>query len=162
MNRSLPRRGVAIPLFLALSIGVAHAQYVWMDEKGVKQYSDQPPPSSTPTGRILKTPSSKNASTFTAEAASSPGTPQPSLVEKNADFLKRRADQTEKEKKAAEDAKLSMSKAQNCERARDYQRLLDSGQRIAVMNKNGERAYLSDEERAREAQETRRILDTCQ
>ena len=32
------------------------AQYVWLNDKGVKQYSDMPPPAAVPNQRILKSP----------------------------------------------------------------------------------------------------------
>lgn len=155
---SLPRlkQLIAALIFLSTS-GLACAQYVWIDEKGIKQYSDQPPPASVPQSRILKTSGTNGTSQVVSDNASH----APSLADKNADFLKRRTEQAEKEKKASEDAKLASAKAQNCERARDYQRTLDSGQRIATLDKNGERTYMTDEQRARESRETQRVLSEC-
>lgn len=82
-------------------------------------------------------------------------------AERNADFQKRKIEQADKEKKAADDAKRAADKAKNCDRARAYQRALDSGQRLGNTDKNGERYYLSDEQRAQEAQATRNILNDC-
>jgi hypothetical protein len=43
--------------FTALSTTTAvFAQYIWLDEKGGKLYSDTPPPPSVPKNRILKEP----------------------------------------------------------------------------------------------------------
>ena len=50
------RIGVLALLAGTFSIGAVHAQHVWVDEKGVKQYSDMAPPTSVPTNRILKSP----------------------------------------------------------------------------------------------------------
>ena len=36
----------------------ARAQYVWIDDKGLKQLSDRPPPPNVPAKRILKAPPS--------------------------------------------------------------------------------------------------------
>ncbi|MBS0307625.1 MAG: DUF4124 domain-containing protein, partial [Proteobacteria bacterium] len=45
-------------ILLALAVcgftASAMAQYIWLDDKGVKQYSDTPPPASVPKKRILK------------------------------------------------------------------------------------------------------------
>jgi len=49
----LPR---AAALALLLAAGLAQAQFVWVDPKGVRHYSDQPPPPDTPPARILKAP----------------------------------------------------------------------------------------------------------
>lgn len=50
----LLRRVAAVALLLAA--GLAQAQFVWVDPKGVRHYSDQPPPPGTPPARILKAP----------------------------------------------------------------------------------------------------------
>lgn len=159
-------------LMSVLSIGTAVAQHVWLDENGVKQYSDMPPPMSVPPNRILKargsvtpppavspsaTPEADKQSASLAPTAKGPMT----TTERNADFLKRKAEREEKEKKAAEEAKLGAEKARNCDRAREYQRMLDSGQRIGTTESNGERSIMSDERRKQEAQETRRVLAGC-
>ena len=41
---------------LLLCTSLSHAQWVWLDEKGLKQFSDRPPPNSVPQKRILKQP----------------------------------------------------------------------------------------------------------
>lgn len=51
---ALLRRAVAAALLFAA--GLAQAQFVWVDPKGVRHYSDQPPPPGTPPARILKAP----------------------------------------------------------------------------------------------------------
>ena len=82
-------------------------------------------------------------------------------AERNADFLKRKAEQDEKNQKAAEQARMNEDKSKNCNRAREYQRVLESGQRIATADADGERTVMSDERRVKETQETRRILAGC-
>ncbi|KRB91456.1 DUF4124 domain-containing protein [Noviherbaspirillum sp. Root189] len=141
--------------------GAAHAQYVWLDDKGVKQFSDMPPPSSIPASRILKQPGSSTPAAAPAEAVASEAKSQMTTAEKNAEFRKRQTERAEKEKKAAEEAKIASEKARNCERAQEYHRALESGERISRTDKNGERSYLSDEQRAKEVRESRRVLDDC-
>lgn len=160
--------------FFSLMAGVsshAFAQYVWLDEKGVKQYSDKPAPVTVPASRILKSPGA-TLHPHSAEAApkpaddTSPNAPAKTQLplttaEKNADFQKRKMEQADKDQKAAEETQRAADKSKNCERARTYQKALDSGQRIAQQGKDGQRAFLSDTQRAQELRDTKRILDEC-
>ncbi|WP_025915446.1 DUF4124 domain-containing protein [Herminiimonas sp. CN] len=158
-------------LMLGLSSHAA-AQYVWLDEKGVKQYSDMAPPAAVPNSHILKSPRapSRGAASSVAPEAAEGGAPTAAAsdkklpmttAEKNAEFQKRRMEQAEKDKKSADDAQRAADKSKNCERASAYQKALDSGQRIARQEKNGQRAFLSDAQRAQEARDTRKILSEC-
>lgn len=154
---------MAATLAALCSTGTAFAQYVWIDERGVKQFSDMPPPATIPASRILKQPGSKPVD---AAEGATPSPPQPSkpemtTAEKNAEFRKRKTEQAEKEKKAAEETRVASEKAKYCERARDYLRALESGERLTHTDRNGERAFLSDEQRQRETKETRRIVQDC-
>lgn len=139
----------------------ASAQYVWIDEKGTKQYSDIPPPPSVPQSRILKHGGRVLAPPAEATPPGAPTQAALTTAEKDAEFRKRRAEQVEKEKKAAEQAKLAADKAKNCERAREYSKALESGERMARTDKNGERSFLTDEQRTQELRDTRRVLDDC-
>lgn len=165
-------------IFMAAVLGtlgfstIAHAQYVWVDEKGTRQYSDMPPPASVPQKRILKEPGSPSPTLSAISAEPAAGNPPPTppvakenmpltTAEKNADFQRRKAEQAEKEKKAAQEAQRAADKAKHCDQARSYQRALQSGERLARTDKNGERYFLSDAQRATEAQEAKRILEAC-
>jgi len=173
--------------FLHLAIGSASAQFVWLDAKGTKQYSDQPPPSSVPKSRIMKEPGLELRSSSgepmavstTASPASSKelvvvagsdaaitppsGTPKAPMTtaEKNAEFTKRQTDQAEKHRKTTEEANEAAVKAKNCERVQAYARSLQSGDRIATTDKNGEKSYLTDDKRAQEISEAMRALNGC-
>ncbi|HTD05702.1 DUF4124 domain-containing protein [Undibacterium sp.] len=144
----------------------AFAQYVWLDEKGVKQFSDTPPPSSVPNNRILKSPNKpgkENALPDSAAATQDADQAKPATTaSKNEDFLKRRAEQAEKDQKAAEEQRVASEKSKNCERVQSYQRTLDSGVRIATTDANGERAIMTDEQRAQESAGNKRLLAGCQ
>ena len=162
---------VTFGLALYFFANTSFAQYVWIDEKGVKQFSDMPPPTNVPASHILKQPSGTLSKSTTTSDADQPGeTAKPAsaqtkgpmtTAEQNAEFKKRRAEQTEKEKKATEQAKHDADKAANCDRARSYLRSLETGERIARTDTNGERTYLSDEQKNHELQETRRYLADC-
>lgn len=124
--------------------GVAHAQWAWKDANGRPVYSDQPPPASVPSARIFKAPRGQMQD---APAAPAPK-PSPTLAERNAAYEQRRASAAEQAIKQAEEAKASAARLANCENARNNQRALDSGSRIARFNDKGEREFLTDAQRA--------------
>lgn len=164
--------GLSLGLSLAV-VGQCQAQYVWLDEKGVKQFSDQPPPSNVPKNRIIKgvgvKPTAKvviddasasgeaSAASASAHAASAPMT----TAERNADYNKRRQEQAEKDKKQAEEAANNLAKRKNCEQLRDYQRSLDSGVRISNFDAAGNRGVMNDEQRAQATRENKQALADC-
>jgi hypothetical protein len=158
---------------LLLVAGLSHAQYVWVDEKGIKQFSDRPPPPSTPLRKILKAPgvqfpaielpASGEApeATPAADAAAPKPKAPPTLAERNAEFRKRGKEQAEREQKTAEEAQRKAEQAENCEAARQNKQQLDSGVRIASTDKNGERSFISDDERAQRTAKTNKVLAGC-
>lgn len=141
----------------------AFAQYIWLNENGVKQYSDSPPPASVPKNRIIKEngrmPSYAPPTAAGDKAASASASM--TTAEKNADFNKRRMEQEKKEKEEAEKAKQAAEKAKYCERVRNYNRTLASGGRVAQVDSKGERSFMSDEQRAKEIQEAQQALGEC-
>lgn len=181
MRRNLVRNCFLVLLACSAS-SVALAQFAWIDANGVRQYSDQPPPKSIPKARILQQPAESlrnNAptqlpagATVTDGAVNTPSVMPPvpaaaapklplTTADKNADYLKRQAEMVEKEKKQVEEARQLAAKVRQCEQARNYARTLQSGERIAVTGKDGERGYMSDEKRVQENAEARRALDGC-
>jgi hypothetical protein len=164
MNRPLLRLLSAGALMLLAQL--AHAQYSWIDEKGTRVFSDRPPPPGTPANRILKAPRSSNlipdniAPPATVDApADKPK--QPTLAEREADYRKRQAERQDSDKKAQEDAGRKAAQQEMCANARQEERQLASGMRISEMQANGERGYISDEERARRLARSRQALADC-
>lgn len=158
-------------LLMFVACSNALAQFVWIDVNGTRQYSDRPPPASVPKNKILKEPvmELRNARTADVEPApvvavqdpaAAPKGPQ-TTAEKNADYIKRKTDQSDKDKKTTDEAKNAADKAKNCERAQAYSRSLQSGERIASTDKNGEKSYISDDKRAQDVRDTQRVLDGC-
>jgi hypothetical protein len=146
---------------------LAQAQWIWVNEKGIKQLSDQPPPANVPPSRILKAPPGqmpdlrKELNRPAAEtAAPAPDTAEPklkarpTLAEQSADFNKRRIESAEKEQKASQDAKQAAAKADNCLKSRNNLAALESGQRMAEYNAQGERTIMDDTLRAKRLKET--------
>lgn len=148
----------------------SQAQYVWVNEKGMKQFSDVPPPKGTPKERILKAPGvrqnveEKGTATEKNEVSKSeieklqkPET----LASKNEDFNKRRIAREESEKKAAQEQQLNQDKQKNCGKAKAYQQSLESGMPILTRNQNGERIILDETQRNQELAEAKKILNEC-
>jgi hypothetical protein len=161
-----------------LLASLAHAQYAWIDEKGLKQFSDRAPPPSTPPSKILKAPGrpvdslpvtdTPAPATATASApapasdsaASKPKGP-PTLAERNADFRKRGKEQAEREQQAADEARKKTENSENCAGALQAKVQLESGVRLNTVDKNGERSLVSDEERAQRIARANRALAAC-
>jgi hypothetical protein len=154
---------------LALTSLLAHAQYSWIDDKGSRVFSDRPPPPGTPPERILKMPRGLEpaaplpaASPATAAASASAATRQaPTLAEREEDFRKRAAQRDADDKKAASEAADKKAKNENCEVARETERSVNSGMRISTIGQNGEKTYMSDEEKAQRLERARKVLKSC-
>lgn len=154
---------------LAAVVAPAHAQYVWLDDKGQRQYSDRSPPSTVPTKRIIKAPNlaalnkqiADNEAKEQADAPAPTGKGQPTVAQLNAAYEKRKKEAAEQEKKSAQEAAHKAVVASNCEALRQQQRSLDSGQRIATINKDGGREYMGEQERAQRSAKTREAMSEC-
>ncbi len=177
---------LASAMLALLMAGSSWAQYVWIDDKGVKQFSDQPPPASVPPNRVLKGPGIKKAppapttgakpnySTASGEdnpepapAASASASADvkakapPTAADRNAEYQKRKAEQAEKDKKAAEESERNESRKKQCEKLQSYQRAIEASGRVTQTNKNGEREFMSEQQLEKEKQEVRKNLENC-
>ena len=171
------RRAAALALLLAA--GLAQAQFVWVDPKGIRHYSDQPPPPGTPPARILKAPGlpavsvQPLAAAAPAAQAAPPATPAapapsagkpkgpPTLAEREADFRKRQKESQEAELKAQEQARIQAANAEHCLEVRKAKRMYDSGIRIAEVGLDGQKRYLSDAERAQRSARANALAAEC-
>ncbi|HEU4374945.1 MAG TPA: DUF4124 domain-containing protein [Telluria sp.] len=160
-------RLLAATALMALA-SLAQAQYMWIDEKGLKQFSDRPPPPSIPLKHILKAPHGvPTAASIAAEpaAAAAPEAAKPiaspTVADRNADYNRRVKEKAERDEKDQAEAERKAALAENCGRAREARQTLDSGARIGTVDKNGERGFLSDEQRAVESQKVNKALSAC-
>lgn len=166
MNSTTPARLLAATALLACA-ALAQAQYMWVDEKGIKQLSDRAPPASVPLKNILKAPRGvASAANMPAEppvlaAAAARPKGAPSLAERNADYNKRAKETAEREQKEKQEQQARADKAENCESARATRQAIDSGVRISKIEKNGERGVMSEEQRAAEATKMDKVLAGC-
>lgn len=165
-NQRTPWAGLIAGAALLGAAALAQAQYIWIDEKGLKQFSDRPPPPSVPAKSIVKAPGrslqieAPEAAPAEAATASAPKA-APTTAERNADFNKRKEKQAEEARKGAEEAKRQRELAANCEANRKHKALLESGVRVGTIEANGEQGFLSDASRASELAATRRALGAC-
>jgi hypothetical protein len=171
-----PALRLAAAAALLLATGAAQAQYAWINANGTREYSDRPPPPSVPRAKILKAPkgSALLALELEAPAAAKPAPTAPpadakpeakkgppTLAERDADYRKRQQARADEEKKAAIDARRKEALSENCASARQYKAQLESGIRVADTSPEGERAYITDEEREKRLAKTKRILEDC-
>lgn len=149
----------------------ALAQYIWLNDKGVKQYSDQPPPKSVPKNKIIKSPfgAPRTSDNTEAEAKNSDAGKSEmekiekplTLAKKNEESNKRKIAKEEAEKKAEAEQQNAAAKEKNCERAKSYKQSLDDGVLIMTRSKNGERTPLDEAQRAKELNEVKKTLNEC-
>lgn len=156
---------LATALLLAAS-SLAHAQYMWIDEKGLKQLSDRPPPPSVPLKNILKQPGGIPNELVSVDApAPAPAAPaprpKPGAYDPNAEFKKRVKEKMEKDQKARDEEEMKEAKKTNCENQRRNKQMLESGARIGTVEKNGERGFMSDEQRAKEIERANQSIANC-
>jgi type IV secretory pathway VirB10-like protein len=167
MDRTTRARLLAASALMAFA-SLVQAQYMWIDEKGIKQFSDRAPPASVPLKNILKAPKGvPSAANMPAEPPAVAAVPAakpkdaPSLADRNADYTKRAKETAEREQKEKEEQQAKADKAENCERARAARQTIDSGVRIGQTDKNGERGFMSDEQRAAESKKVDKALASC-
>lgn len=169
---------------LLLATASAAAQYVWVDEKGARNYSDRPPPPGVPANKILKAPRGmEQIMAAVAPPATAPATPSAAvrpgaapaapgpagtalsanatLAEREEDYRKRRQASDEKAKKDAETARLAASNKQACDAARASRAKLDSGVRLQAQGSVNPREVMGDLERSAALARANQTIAAC-
>lgn len=165
----MKQRQWALGSLLFACCTLAQAQWVWLNDKGGKELSDRPPPSSVPLNRILKAPRGQMpdlrkelAGQPADETQKAPAAQQkPTLAERNDEFERRRQETAEKTRKAAVEARNKADRDAGCADARANQRMLESGIRVTTADANGERIFLDDAQKAEQLQRTKQTLANC-
>lgn len=93
--------------------------------------------------------------------ASMPGVPASTApsVDPALEARRKQLEQQEAAKRKADEALAAQQRAQNCERARAYLRTLDSGQRVARTNAQGEREILDERAIVQESGQARQSIN---
>jgi type IV secretory pathway VirB10-like protein len=152
-------------LLLASTLLPAHAQWKWRDKNGQITASDLPPPRGVADKDILQRPdTSARQPAAASPPASAPAPAAPAAAPADRDLEARKqaaeqaAEQDAKARAKADETRLAAQRAENCGRARAHASALESGQRIARVNAQGEREVLDDKGRAEEMQRVRKVI----
>lgn len=166
-NSYLLSTGTAL-ILAATGLMANAAQWKWLDQSGHPQYSDRPPPADIPDKNILQRPN------FTprlmpvnhADAASAPANASaaaPKASDPELEARRRKEQQAQEAAQKAAEEQQAKAKADNCARAKSYQRTLNDGMRIARTNEKGEREILDDDARAKEQARVSEVIKSdCQ
>lgn len=164
MNMILAKRQFQLVLGAALlaCASAASAQWMWVDAKGVKQFSDRAPPASVPLKSILKSPGGaaveREADTAsTAATMSSEPKAPPSLAEREAAYRKQKAEKAEIDKKMASMAANEEQRRIACDAAVASRAQLDSGVRL----RSADKVWLDANMRAEQSATVNSILEQC-
>jgi hypothetical protein len=140
----------------ALAAGAAQAQiYQWKDESGHTVLSDKPPPGSARNARKVDVESAPVAAPAPASAAGSASTADSELA-----FRKRQQDAQQKAEKEQRAQAEQDQRRENCDRVRAQLQSLESGERIALRDAQGERYFLDDAQREQEIARTKQTLQS--
>ncbi len=146
------------------------AQYAWINEQGVKQFSDLPPPKNTPKDKILREPhgrvirpsveSSSNENNTEKNEIDKIEKPK-SIGSQIEELNKRRIAKEEAIKKEADEKQQKNDHKKNCDRAKNYKQTIDEGFQIMSRSAEGERVPLDEKQRGKELREVKKFLDDC-
>lgn len=186
----LPSMFATLVVAAALTLWATHAraQYQWRDENGRMVYSDKAPPLSVKPEHVIRADPKRPVYVETANAkASGDGkspaaegkadaahkadaghrdgeNARPGQTQADRELEQRRKfqEQVNAEKKRREQAEMEAKVSKACDEMHGEIRTLESGMRITRVTKDGEREYLSDEERASRLDTIRRsVKESC-
>jgi len=144
------KRILLVAASLALASAAFAQQYKWVDRDGKVQYGDSPPPGVKATPLRPPPPGSAPASTSASNAPASKDAKKEKPLTPEEAFQKRQKEAKERDEKAAKAQADANTKRENCARAQDQLRTLQSGQRITRVDAKGERVFLDDAQVAQE------------
>jgi len=160
MNRRLGLLALVAVLAAGWS-GIAAAQWKWRDKSGQLHISDLPPPPHVPEKDVLSRPSApatKRPASPPPAAAPSAAAAQKPAGDPELEARLRRAEQERTAQQKQEEERQAAARAENCSRAKDNLRTIESGTRLVRHNEKGEREVLDDKQRAEEAQRARNVI----
>lgn len=165
MSARTPLATLAVAALLAAALcAPAAAQWKWRDQNGRITISDLPPPRDVPQQNILQRPDPGQLArpapaAPAASAASAPAAaPDAPRVDPELQARRQAAEDAEAARQREQEAQLAQRRAENCRNARAHLAALDTGQRIARYNAQGEREILDDQQRAAESRRAREVI----
>ena len=146
---------------LAFAAGAAAQAYRWVDKDGKVRYGDTPPPGAN--ARALNAPAGTAAPAAAPEAAAKGAKKGPlTPAEQEKEYRKRQAEAQKAAAKSEQEQRNAQARIDNCNRAQTALRTLESGQRVMITDKQGERYYLNDEEIAKQrAVAEQQVSESC-
>jgi uncharacterized protein DUF4124 len=152
------RRTVLLIFGLLFAAGAMAQQYKWVDQNGRVQYGDTPPPGVK--GAPMRPPSGPASPPADPQAQAAKKGPM-TAAEKEADFRKRQLEAEKDRQKQAQASQAAEDKRENCSRAQETQRSLETG-RVARTDAKGERYFLDERQIASETANARqRVQQWC-
>lgn len=148
-----------IVLLTLCAAGAAQAQiHCWTSKAGKRECGDTPPPGAklreirAPAAAAAASPASKDAAA--KDAKKGPLTP----AEQEQAYRKRQIDAGKAREKEDKERADTAARKENCDRAREGQRALESGQRISRTDAKGERYFLDEAQIAAETGKARQLV----
>ncbi len=133
---------------LIISIAANAQIYQWKDENGKTILSDKPP-----IGKV-------RIERKTEPVSINEPSPQKTMAEREFDFRKRQKDLQDSEKKSKTEQDANAAREENCTTARRHLRVLESGERLAMRDDNGERYFMEDAQREQEIEKARQVIQS--
>lgn len=152
-------RRTLIVLFTVLAAAAAQAQVqCWTTKDGKRACGDTPPPGAKV--REIGGPSAPPAAPAAPAGAAAKDAKKGPLTpaEQELAFRKRQIEGEKAREKDEKERADAAAKKENCARAQEAQRGLESGQRIARTDAKGERYYLDEAQVAAETERARQLV----
>lgn len=143
---SLMDKAIVFVMAFLFAAAASAQQYKWVDKDGKVRYGDVPPPGVN-AARLKPPPGPAPAPAAKKDAGKA--------LSPEAAFRKRQEEAQKDRQKQAQAEQEAQAKRENCERAQQSLRTLESGQRIARTDAKGERYYLEDAQIAQETAKAR-------
>ena len=132
----------------------------WVDENGKVHYSDQPPPANVKAKTLRSTPGTPPLTSASGVAASSAPPAVKTIAEREAELKKAQKAKKEAADKAAQEQARKDTENANCAAAQQSLRTLQDGMRMVEIDANGERSYISDEQRQQRIAKAQQDIST--
>jgi hypothetical protein len=151
------KKALLLAIALAFSAAAIAEQYKWTDKNGKVQYGDAPPPGVKATPLRAVPPPATQPAAKAADAKGADKKGPMNAAEQDADFRKRQQEASKDREKQAQATQQSEAKKENCSRAQEMQRSLETG-RVARTDAKGERYYLDEAQIAQETAKSRQLV----